>query len=150
MTKKDITGPHDRYKQQRWRALARGVAWELTFDQWMSIWDASGHFHERGKKAGQYVMARNGDVGPYSVSNVRICLFTENIAEARSLQPERFQIIQLGSGRGWTKRKSGKRPYQVVVADKYVGVFATQAEAEAAYALEVARVSHAANCFAPH
>lgn len=149
MPKKDITGPFDRFKQQRWRALGRGIEWQLTFDQWMQIWNESGHFHQRGKKAGQYVMARAGDVGPYSVGNVRICLFTENVAEARSLQPQSFSVV--GSGRGWTFTKSAKRPFQVVVAKRYIGSFATQAEAESAYAVAVeqVRVSHAANCFTP-
>ena len=140
--------PLARFKQQRWRAIARGIDWQLTFDEWMSIWDASGHFHERGKKAGQYVMGRKGDVGPYSADNVYICLFTQNIADAFIFDPSKQRATaKLGGGRGWTLRSTGKRPYQVVVADRYIGVFATQAEAEAAYqaaALEI-RVSHPAH-----
>lgn len=143
MSTYEATGktPLARFKQQRWRALDRGIAWELTFDEWLAIWMASGHFAERGKRAGQYVMGRKGDIGPYSVGNVYICLFTQNIKDAFINNPI---TSVLGSGRGWTYRTGARKPYQVVVSKKYIGVFATQHEAEAAYqsAVSEIRVSH--------
>lgn len=125
MSKYESSGktPLARFKQQRWRALARGIEWELTFDEWLSIWTASGHFAERGKRAGQYVMGRKGD----------ICLFTQNIKDAFINNPHYTHTSVLGTGRGWTYRAGARKPYQVVVSKKYIGVFATQHEAEAAY-----------------
>lgn len=59
----------------------RGIRFTLTFDEWVAIWKASGHFHERGVWKGQYVMARFGDKGAYEVGNVKIVTNQQNIAE---------------------------------------------------------------------
>ena len=62
-------------------AKARGISFELSFAQWLSIWTESGHFHERGTLKDQYVMARFRDRGPYAVGNVRIITGAQNRAE---------------------------------------------------------------------
>ena len=59
-------------------AKTRNIAFELTYDQWITIWLNSGHWHRRGNKRNQYCMSRYGDTGPYSVTNVFIQLTTEN------------------------------------------------------------------------
>lgn len=129
--------PLSRFKQQRWRALDRGVGWEMTFDEWMKVWLDSGHWHERGIRAGGYVMGRKGDVGPYSVDNVQIIPHEQNISDGSKNNPG-CVLKKTGSGRGWTYvARATRRPYQVVVSRKYIGCFATQAEAEAAYELAV-------------
>jgi hypothetical protein len=70
-----------RFSQQRWCAKQRNIPFRLTFEEWWSIWELSGHWHERGYRRGQYCMARYGDQGAYEVGNVRICLVEENYAE---------------------------------------------------------------------
>lgn len=75
------------FYSHRHTARAHGRAFLLTFDQWFEIWQASGHLKERGRKRGQYCMARFGDVGPYAVGNVRICTVTENHHEAHCGKP---------------------------------------------------------------
>ena len=67
-----------KYNQQKSNAKRRGIAWQLTFDQWWDIWFTSGKWKQRGKLTGQYCMARPGDVGAYSVGNVRIVPVTQN------------------------------------------------------------------------
>jgi hypothetical protein len=67
---------------QRADARRRGIPFLLTFEEWWTIWHASGYWERRGKLAGQYVMARYGDVGPYALGNVRICTFGDNAREA--------------------------------------------------------------------
>jgi hypothetical protein len=67
-------------------ARARDIEFLLTYSEWLKIWQDSGHLSERGKKLGQYVMARFGDKGPYAVGNVRIIATTENLAEGRERQ----------------------------------------------------------------
>src|SRR5690606_37018971 len=63
------------FYSQRWLAInRRNIEWDLTFDDWLVIWVKSGHLAQRGIKRGQYVMARKGDVGPYSKNNVKIIL----------------------------------------------------------------------------
>ena len=71
------------YYQHRVNARVRGVAFELTFDEWLAIWEASGHLHERGRGRGKYCMARDGDKGPYAVGNVKIVLYEENDRERK-------------------------------------------------------------------
>src|SRR4051812_2946686 len=79
------------YIVQRRDAGYRGIDFLLSFDEWITIWKESGHLHERGKRRGQYVMARYGDIGPYAVSNVRIVPQEENHREAslgKAMPPE--------------------------------------------------------------
>lgn len=70
------------YKGQKRRARLRGIQFDLTYEEWLNIWQISGHFHERGCRKGQYNMARNGDIGPYAVGNVSIIRHEENSREA--------------------------------------------------------------------
>ena len=68
-----------RYEFHRARAEREGIPFLLTYNQWLAIWQASGHLNERGNSPDNYCMARFGDRGPYA--NVRIVTNAENIAE---------------------------------------------------------------------
>lgn len=72
--------PRFRYTHQRKQAIRRGIAWELTFDEWWAIWLASGKWAERGPLG--YQMCRKGDTGPYAKDNVYIAHHTENKRDA--------------------------------------------------------------------
>ena len=74
-------GPRHPYHQHRFNAKKRGIAFLLTWEEWLQIWTESGHFHERGCRKGQYVMARFGDKGPYAVGNVKIVPVEQNSSE---------------------------------------------------------------------
>jgi hypothetical protein len=65
-----------KYSSQRHQAKHRFIDWQITFPEWMKIWHESGNFGESG-----YVMARNGDVGPYAPWNVKIKTRSENTRE---------------------------------------------------------------------
>lgn len=73
--------PFRAYKMQSYNALNRNIAWELSFREWWELWQKSEKWDKRGCYYGQYVMARNGDTGPYRIDNVKIVLNTENIIE---------------------------------------------------------------------
>lgn len=75
--------PRGKFNRQKVRARERGISWCLTFEEWWEIWQKSGKWHLRGNKTWQYVMARYGDVGPYSPENVYIASFSENLNGAR-------------------------------------------------------------------
>lgn len=62
----------------RFEARRRGVAWQLTFEEWYGIWQASGLYAQRGYRYGCYVMARRNDEGAYRVGNVSIETFSQN------------------------------------------------------------------------
>jgi hypothetical protein len=64
--------PLERFCRQRWGAKRRCIEWLFSYEEWLRVWQDSGHLHERGPRCGQYVMARKGDLGPYSADNVRI------------------------------------------------------------------------------
>lgn len=69
------------FQRQRSAASHRGIEWKFSFEEWLKVWQESGHLHERGRLRGQYQMSRNGDVGPYAPYNVRIVPISVNLAE---------------------------------------------------------------------
>ena len=71
-----------RYKDHAKRAAKRGIDFELTYEQWMEIWLASGQILNRGMELGQYVMGRNNDTGPYAIGNVSIITGAQNVHDA--------------------------------------------------------------------
>jgi hypothetical protein len=60
------------YRDHRNSARQRQIRFALTFEQWLSIWSASGKFNLRGRKSGCFVMARFNDQGDYEIGNVEI------------------------------------------------------------------------------
>ena len=73
-----------RYFEHRQNANHRGIPFELTFDEWLHIWQDSGKWQLRGKGKGSYVMSRVGDTGPYKVGNVYINNQEDNASEGAS------------------------------------------------------------------
>lgn len=73
--------PKGQFSVQKRKAKQRGIDWELSFDEWWTIWQESGHWEQRGDHRGKYCMSRRGDVGPYSKENVYINEFSENTRE---------------------------------------------------------------------
>ena len=61
-------------------AKGRGIKWGFTFESWVTWWEdklGQDWMTLRGCRRGQYVMARNGDEGPYEPWNV-ICIRQED------------------------------------------------------------------------
>jgi hypothetical protein len=106
----------------------------MSFDEWLQIWESSGHYEKRGNKKGCYCMARHGDKGPYKIGNVSIIPSTKNVSDAyKNLPGKCGGSPRAGTGRGWTKVEGKAKPYVVIYCGKYQGSFLTQAEAESAY-----------------
>jgi hypothetical protein len=72
---------YNKFKQHRNRSMLV-PGFELSFKEWWDIWEKSGHWDERGKCKGQYVMSRVDDMGPYKVGNVFIQTNTQNIKDS--------------------------------------------------------------------
>jgi len=68
------------YTEQKRRAGTRGIEWQFSFETWLDWWGPD--IELRGRKKGQLVMARYGDIGPYSPENVRKATAEENIIES--------------------------------------------------------------------
>lgn len=72
------------YRNQMRSADSRAIEWKFTFPEWVRVWVESGLLEKRGRGADCYCMSRRGDVGPYSVENVRIITHSENSREAQT------------------------------------------------------------------
>ena len=70
---------YTKYRHQKNGAIRRGIAFDMSFDEWKDIWD--GKFHQRGRGSGQLGMLRTRDEGGYSVGNVRLGTPKENMQE---------------------------------------------------------------------
>lgn len=113
------------FQMQRNTAKSRGVEWELTFEEWMSIWTDSGKLEQRGRGIGKFVMSRRGDMGPYAVGNVFIQPSVANNAEApnkrRVKKSDHPGVFNLYPGR--------KRSWQAKYSRVSLGLFETAKEA---------------------
>lgn len=80
------SSPKGKFAEQKRHARERGVAWELTYEQWWGIWSLSKKWAKRGNTRGKYCMCRKGDVGAYAVGNVYIGTWSQNIQERHKVQ----------------------------------------------------------------
>jgi hypothetical protein len=101
-----------KYGQHKHRAGRRGIPFELTFEQWLKIWQDSGHLRERGHRQGQYVMARFFGRGSYKIGNVQIILAEDNNHFEAADGNVREQVhTELGVGACWYCGCFGGRRY---------------------------------------
>lgn len=113
------------FVQQRNNAARRGVAWNLAFADWYTVWQTSGKLGQRGRGKGCYVMSRIRDEGGYELGNVHIQLATDNNRESREkLKGKKANncgvyCLYPGSARGWVAVYGGKK----------IGAFASEGEA---------------------
>lgn len=128
------------YAKQRHYAGRRGIEWLFTLETWAETWTSSGKWEMRGQGDGRYCMARNGDKGPYSPSNVRIILSSENGSEAFENTPylSRKNLTNrptgVGGGKGYYfKSARRKKPWFSVFRGKHLGYFETEIEARNSY-----------------
>ena len=80
----------ERHRMNRQRARQLGIGFELSFDDWLAWWKDTGHFHERGRRRGQYVMARIDRTAPYRLGNLRCALAETVPAETGRLRAIRI------------------------------------------------------------
>jgi len=109
-----MTSPIKAYRSQCNVARQRNIPWELTYETWCAWWEQQlgpNWFQLRGRKAGQYCMSRYGDIGPYSMENIRCILHTENTKEAAPRMRKTFRqaygpkvFYRSPRERGWNLR----------------------------------------------
>lgn len=78
--RKQVFGNPDkrRWQVHRTNARMRGIEFKLTFEEWFCWWMDTGHYHERGREVGKYVMGRIGDKGAYELGNIECVLSNVN------------------------------------------------------------------------
>ena len=91
---------HQKYHQHKNRTERRGIPFELTFKQWLEVWQDSGHLNERGSGQGRWVMARFFGSGSFKIGNVRIIRAEDNnshliSADARARRVRNNRAIRL-------------------------------------------------------
>lgn len=72
----------------------RKIDFHFTFESWCQWWEqhlGPDWFSKRGRGHGQYVMARNGDSGPYHPDNVKCITHSENSRE----QTKKIRVAKL-------------------------------------------------------
>jgi hypothetical protein len=89
--------PRGRFHAQKISAKRRGIEFLLTFDQWWTLWQESGHWQDRGTGGAAYCMCRRGDAGPYARGNVYIATNSQNIGDGIK------NAARLGNYRGCVK-----------------------------------------------
>ena len=94
---------YQRYKSQKATAKQRGIGFNLTYEEWLNIWESSGKLDQYG----YYVMSRVGDTGPYEVGNVFIQKRSENSKEPSLELPVVWTLKEIEDcielyRKGWT------------------------------------------------
>ena len=84
---------NNEYHNHKARSKRRGIDFEFSYDEWIEWWGAD--ITKRGRKVGQMVMARNGDVGPYCLTNVHKATVEGNVKERFIGPGEQKRIISL-------------------------------------------------------
>ena len=74
--------PRARYTVHKAHAKSRGVEFTLTFEAWWALWEP--HWAQRGKRVGDYCMARSDDKGGYTPGNVVVKPVEANLVEQLS------------------------------------------------------------------
>lgn len=93
------------YRTHIYNANVRGIEMLFSFEEWLKEWEDSGRLLERGRRKGQYVMARINDEGHYGPGNVKIITHSENIREKKYKDSQREAIRKSNLGREYKKFK---------------------------------------------
>lgn len=112
------------YRYQKRNANNRSIPWELSFAQWIQIWEESGKISQRGRGSEGYCMCRNDDEGPYSIGNVFIQSGNGNGKDA---------IKNKGGHKAkytgvWCLYPGSKKPWIAKFGRVSLGYFATEEE----------------------
>lgn len=113
------------FRQQRANARRRDIEMSMTFWEWWTLWQESGHWEKRGVGQG-FVMCRYKDAGPYAIGNVYIATARHNV----STRQNRVTDLPMGVSRNG-KKFTAQRCFNGQV--NHLGSFPTAALAHAAY-----------------
>lgn len=84
--------PREAYNGHASTSAARGVPFNLTFEQWWELWEP--HYDRRGVASADMCMGRVGDSGGYDLGNVRIITSRANHLERASIR--RASVLDAG------------------------------------------------------
>lgn len=93
-TSSELSEYKEKYRDNASRAKRRGIAFRLTFEEWLGLW--AEHIKERGPYRGQYVLCRKNDQGDYVIGNCYIAHGTHN-SSVRGYMETRTNSIAIGN-----------------------------------------------------
>jgi hypothetical protein len=105
MRRSEIGSPAEAWSSQRSNAKRRGIEWGLSFFEWMTIWNESGKWDQRGLGIGKYCMARKMDSGGYTADNVYITTCDDNVRDYQA----RLKVDGVVSPDGWLRLPENDR-----------------------------------------
>jgi hypothetical protein len=97
------------FDAHRQNAKRRGTPFLFTLPEWWAWWQLDGRWEHRGMGRDALVMARKGDVGPYSVENVDCITHAQNMA---AIPPEKRAN---GAARRWARQRELGIPCHLAV-----------------------------------
>lgn len=111
-----------KFIEHKYAARRRGIEFHFTFEEWVKWWESNlgpNWITLRGRNAGQYVMARNGDIGNYEFKNVK-CVTCEvnNRGSIGSRQVEKHWKAKLTEANVFDIRSSKLRSGALAVKYK--------------------------------
>lgn len=65
--------PYRVYQTQQKNARRRRIPWQLSFEQWQQVWQASGLWDQRGRSPDGAVLARIDPREGFHIQNIQIC-----------------------------------------------------------------------------
>ncbi len=110
--------PLRKFNLHRDAAKRRGLGFEFTFEEWYDFWQKSGHWEERGRGKGQYVMSRVNDQGPYKVGNVFIQLASQNVVDGTT----RSDSLLRRKLNNWHHTDAAKQKMSIAAMGKRKGI----------------------------
>lgn len=101
-----------KYQKHKSTAKHRGIDFNLSFDEWLDIWQQSGKYHLRGRGAGTYVMSRINDAGPYAIGNVFINSNAQNVIDAKNTGRRKGSTHSEETKKMFSEQRKGKSKSQ--------------------------------------
>jgi hypothetical protein len=74
------------FRESRRQAVSVGYEWDISIKDWWAIWQASGKWEQRGRKAESYALFRKDNQGPFSADNLEVVTFSQGISHLRKCE----------------------------------------------------------------
>ena len=101
------SSPKGRYASHKSNAKLRGIPFNITFEEWWSLWEP--HWHQRGRSSDSYQMCRKGDKGAYEVGNVYMATLATNRRDTKCFsEGEATAIRTLYAAGTWSQEAIAK------------------------------------------
>jgi len=117
------------YDVQKSKALTNNVAFELSYQEWIELWNSSGKWAQRGPYADDYCLARIDSTKGFFVGNCYVITNRENATEKQ----EHELVISVAAGQNMQQKRKDELFYGKVITPQ--GEFPSSRDAAAHYGI---------------